>query len=138
MNSGYLVVVVHVVEADDGSAGHLAQQTDDQIGPDESRRTGDEDGFVVEIDLRFCHGSIPPEQIAGIYFLADVVQVGTVAVGDDAAAHFFEFLQIVDDFAAEEGAAVFKRRFIDDDRRTLGFYSFHNTLQSKSKIKLQE
>ena len=48
---GYIVVVVQVVHAHDGHRGHGIQELQHQVGANEARGTGDEDGFVFQIDL---------------------------------------------------------------------------------------
>lgn len=50
---------------------------------------------------------VAAEEIAGVDLLLHIVQAAVIAVGNDAAGHLFEFLQVVDNFAAEEGVAVF-------------------------------
>lgn len=58
----------------------------------------------------------------------DVVKAIIVSVCNDGSTLLLEFLQVVDDQAAEEGAAVFQRGFIDYDLCAFCFDSFHNTL----------
>ena len=50
-----VVVVVHGVEGENGAAGELLQEADHQVGPDEARGAGDEDGLVVQVDRYFAH-----------------------------------------------------------------------------------
>ena len=45
-------------------------------------------------------------------------------------AHFFEFIQIVYYFAAEECDSVFKRWFVDDHGSAFCLNAFHNTLDA--------
>ena len=71
---------------------------------------------------------ISSEEISCVYFVLDVVQRRVVAVGDDASAHFLEFLQVVDHFAAEEGAAGFQGWFIDNDGSAFSLDTFHDAL----------
>ena len=73
-------------------------------------------------------GSISPEQVSGIDLFLYVVQDGIVAVCDDAAAHFFELFDVVDDLAAEEGGAVLQGGLVNDDGGALGLDAFHNAL----------
>ena len=47
------------------------------------------------------------EDVAGVDFFLDIVQAVVVTVGDDGLALALEFIKVVDDFAAEEGIAVF-------------------------------
>ena len=42
-----------------------------------------------------------------------------------------ESIQIIHHFAAEERAAIFECRFIDDDLRTFGLDAFHHTLNAR-------
>lgn len=53
-----------------------------------------------------------------------------IAISDDSMALFFEFFQIVDDDAAEEGRTVFEGRFINDDRGAFAFDSLHDALDA--------
>ena len=50
-----VVVIVHVVETDHGSAGELAAQAHDKVGADEAGGAGDQDGLAVEVDGGFAH-----------------------------------------------------------------------------------
>lgn len=77
---------------------------------------------------RFCHGSIPPKEVAGVDFFLHVVQAGIIAVCDNAAAFFLELFQIVDDKGTEKGTAVFQGGLVDDDCGTFGFDSLHDAL----------
>ena len=122
------VIIVHVVEADNGAGGHLFQKADDQVGPDKSRGSGNQDRFSVQINRCFYHGSIPPKEVAGIDLFLDIIQDGIIAVGDDAAALPLKLLQVVDDFAAEEGGAVLEGGLVDDDRCALGLDALHDAL----------
>lgn len=45
-------------------------------------------------------------------------------------AHFFEFIQIVYYFAAEESDSVFKCWFVDDHGSTFCLNTFHNALDA--------
>ena len=47
------------------------------------------------------------EDVAGVDFFLYIVQAVVVTVGDDGLALALEFIKVVDDFAAEEGIAVF-------------------------------
>ncbi len=71
---------------------------------------------------------IPPKNIPSIDFVRDVVEGGVVAVGDDGGGLGLEGGEVVDDFAAEEGDAVFQGRFVDDDLCALGLDAFHDAL----------
>ena len=43
-------------------------------------------------------------------------------------AHCFEFFQVIDHHAAEEGLAIFQCRLIDDHRCAFGLDPLHNSL----------
>ena len=75
-------------------------------------------------------GLIPSENIPRIYFLCYIIKACVIAVGDNGMALCFKGIQVIHDLAAEEGAAVLKCGFIDDDLRTLSFYSFHHALDA--------
>ena len=55
------------------------------------------------------------EDVAGVDLGLHVVQAWVVAVGDDGLREALELLQVVDDPAAEERAAVREGRLVDDD-----------------------
>lgn len=46
----YLVVVVHVVEGDNGTRGEGLEKADHKIRTDEAGGAGYKDGFIVEIN----------------------------------------------------------------------------------------
>ena len=71
---------------------------------------------------------ISTEDIAGIDFFVYIVQACIVAVGYDGLALGLEFLQVIDDLATEEGGAVFKRWFVNDDFGSLGLDTLHDAL----------
>ena len=54
-----IIVIVHIVEADHGSARELAAEAHDDVRADKAGRTGDKDGFVVEGDRCFAHCIVP-------------------------------------------------------------------------------
>ena len=70
------------------------------------------------------------EDVAGIDFGGDVVEDGIVAVGDDGLGLGLEGGEVVDDKAAEEGAAVWKGGLVDDDLGTFGLDALHHTLDA--------
>ena len=72
--------------------------------------------------------SVAAENIAGVNFLLDVVETGVVSVGDDGVAAGLELLEVVDDEAAEEGAAVLEGGFVDNDLGAFGLDTLHDTL----------
>ena len=49
---------------------------------------------------------ISSKYVAGVDLLLDVIEAGVVAVGDDGLGLGFEFGEVVDYEAAEEGGAV--------------------------------
>lgn len=51
----YLIVVVHVVERNDGSGGEGLEKADHKIRADETGGAGYKDGLVVEVDFLFFH-----------------------------------------------------------------------------------
>ena len=124
----------------DGKAGDLAEVVVG-VGADRADAVGAE-AYAVRIaavgfeeflftehgGIFLLFGSVAAEEVAGVDLVFDVVQDGVVAVGDDAAAHFFELLQVVDDFGAEEGGAVFERGLVDDDGGALGLNALHDAL----------
>ena len=74
--------------------------------------------------------SISAEEISGIYFILNVVKRRIITIGDDASAHFLELLEVVDNLRTEECAAVFQRRFVDDNGSAFSFNAFHDTLDA--------
>ena len=58
---------------------------------------------------------ISSKYIPGIYLILDIIQTSIITVGDDGMALSLESSQVIDYFAAEEGATLFKCWFIDDD-----------------------
>ena len=80
--------------------------------------------FILSVSMI----SVSSEYVAGVYFVLYVVEAGVVTVGDDGLRLILEFFQIVDNNAAEEGAAVLKRRFIDDYLGAFGLDTLHHAL----------
>lgn len=72
--------------------------------------------------------SILPEQVPGVYLVFYIIQYFIVPVGDNAAALFLEFLQVIDNPGAEEGGAVGEGWFVDDDSGALGLDALHDSL----------
>ena len=72
--------------------------------------------------------SVAAEEVAGIDLIADVVQAGVIAVGDDGPGFPLEGSEVIDDLAAEEGCAVFQGRFIDDHGGALCLDTLHDAL----------
>ena len=50
-----IIVVVHIVERNDRAAGELLQQPEHQIRADKAGRAGDEDRFLIEVDMHLAH-----------------------------------------------------------------------------------
>ena len=56
----------------------------------------------------FCsQKSVSSEQISCVHFFFHIVKYRVIAIGYDAATHYFEFLQIIYDQTSEESGAVF-------------------------------
>ena len=68
------------------------------------------------------------EDVTGINLGEDIVEAGVVAVGDDGLTLGFELCEVVDNLTAEEGCAVLKGGFVDDDLGTLGLDALHDAL----------
>ena len=77
---------------------------------------------------RVSVASVSAEDISCIYLVFDVVEGRIIAVGDDAAAHILEFLQVIDDLGAKEGGSVLERGLVNDNSGPLGLDALHNTL----------
>lgn len=73
---------------------------------------------------------VAAEDVAGVYFGFYIVEGGVVAVGDDGLGCFFEFCQVVNYLAAEEGCAVFESGLVDDDACAFGFDALHHALDA--------
>lgn len=71
---------------------------------------------------------VASEDVAGVDFVADVVEAAVVAVGYDGVALGFELFEVVDHLGAEEGFSVSEGGFIDDDFRALGLDALHYSL----------
>ena len=50
---------------------------------------------------------VSSEQITSVDFIFYVVQRAVITVGNNGIAHLFELLQVVDNFASEEGRTIF-------------------------------
>ena len=99
-----------------------------------TKRRGDNFGMTVILFLFFIlygiFSSVPPENIPRINLLFHIVEARFVAVGDDHVATALELLQVVDHKAAEEGAAVFEGRLVDDDFGAFGLDALHHALDA--------
>lgn len=78
--------------------------------------------------LECIFGLIASEDVAGVDFVADVVEAAVVAVGYDGVALGFELFEVVDHLGAEEGFSVGEGGLVDDDFGALGLDAFHHAL----------
>ena len=74
--------------------------------------------------------SVPHENVPSVNLVPYIVQAGIISVRDDGLATALELLQVVDHKAAEERAAVFYGRLIDDDFGTFGLDTLHHPLDA--------
>ena len=74
--------------------------------------------------MRYIGYLIPTEYVSGIYFLFYVTKALVEAVGDDGIGLSLELVKVVDNEAAEEGAAVFEGWLVDDDVGSLALIRF--------------
>ena len=72
----------------------------------------------ITIFLTFDYINPCAEEVSGVDLVSDVIERCIATVGDDNAGLRLKLGEIVDDAAAEERAAVFERRLVDDDMRT--------------------
>lgn len=73
---------------------------------------------------------ISSEQISGINLRFNIVQTAVIAVSNNRLAVSLELVELVFYNAAEEGAAVLQRGFIDNNLRSLGLNALHNSLNA--------
>lgn len=78
--------------------------------------------------IRSTRGLVALEDVAGVDFGGDIIEEGVVAVGDDGMGEGLEGGEVVDDLGTEEGGAIRKGGFVDDDFGTLGLDAFHDAL----------
>lgn len=78
--------------------------------------------------MKFIHILVSFKNVSCVDFVRHVVEDRVVAVGYDSFRAGLEGGEIVDDFAAEEGFSVFKRRLIDDNFGAFCFDAFHHAL----------
>lgn len=76
----------------------------------------------------YIYLSVFAKNIAGIYFVSDIVEGCVVAVGYDGLRLFFKLGEVVHYFAAEEGGALFECGFVYYHFGSFGFYAFHYAL----------
>ena len=86
----------------------------------------------------FCNGPlqkminlISSEDVSCIYLFLYIVETRIIAVGDDGIGLSLELGKIIDNKAAEEGAAVFEGRLVYDDIGSLSLDSLHDSLNSR-------
>ena len=71
---------------------------------------------------------ISSEDVSCIYLFLYIVETRIIAVGNDGIGLSLELGEVVDNKAAEEGAAVFKSWLIDDDISSLRLNALHDAL----------
>ena len=86
--------------------------------------------LVIKYNQITSPQSVSVEEVAGVDLVPDVIEAGGVAVGDDGLGEALELLQVVDDPAAEERAAVREGRLVDDDGGALGPDALHHALDA--------
>ena len=79
-------------------------------------------------DCKHAAKSIPAEQIARIDLLLHVIQTAVISVGKNSLTTLLKRLKVIDNLAAKERRAIFQRRLVDDDRRSLCLDTLHNPL----------
>lgn len=87
------------------------------------------DLFILVI-IKYAHILVSPKDIPCIHFVLHIVKAAIVAVGDDGMSLLLEGIKVVDDFAAEEGLAIFEGWLVDDDLSTLRLDALHDTLNA--------
>ena len=75
--------------------------------------------------------SISSEYIPRINLPFHIIQTSIIPVGNDGMALALESIQVIHHLAAEERAAIFECRFIDDDFRAFGLDALHHTLNAR-------
>ena len=83
---------------------------------------------IVKIMVIVKVFSVSSKDIPRVDLLLDIVKTTVVAVCDDGLGLGFEFGEVIDDKAAEEGGAVFQRGLVDYDLSSLGFDALHHSL----------
>ena len=86
----------------------------------------------------FCNGPlqkminlISSEDVSWIYLFLYIIETCIISVGDDGIGLCLELGEVVNNEAAEEGAAVFEGWLVDDDIGSLRLYTLHDTLNSR-------
>ena len=81
-------------------------------------------------DILHC-GLISTEYVSCIYFILTITEALVEAVGDDGICLSLELGEVVNNEAAEEGAAVFNGWLIDDNVGSLGLDALHDALYGR-------
>ena len=81
-------------------------------------------------DILHC-GLISTEYISCIYFILHIAEALIETVGDDGISLCLELGKVVDNKAAEEGAAIFEGWLIDDDIGSLRLDTLHDALYGR-------
>ncbi|MPN31043.1 hypothetical protein SDC9_178514 [bioreactor metagenome] len=50
-----VIIVIHIVQGDHSAAAQLFQQAEDQVCPDKAGGTGDQDRFVIQVNMLLSH-----------------------------------------------------------------------------------
>ena len=74
--------------------------------------------------------SISAEKVSGIHFILNIIQHRIISISDDTTAHFLELLEVVDNLATKECAAILQGRLVDDNGSTFSFDAFHDALDA--------
>ena len=74
---------------------------------------------------------ISSEDVSCIYLILNIIKAGIISVGDDGIGLCLDLGEVVNNEAAEEGTAVFKGWFIDDNIGTLCLDALHDTLYGR-------
>ena len=68
------------------------------------------------------------ENISGINLVMNVIQTRVIPICYNRLGLLFEFLEVIDDEGAEEGAPVFEGGLVDDDLGAFGLNALHDSL----------
>ena len=74
---------------------------------------------------------VSSEDVSCIYLILYIIKAGIIAVGDDGICLCLELGEVVNNEAAEEGAAVFNGWLIDDNVGSLGLDALHDALYGR-------
>ena len=81
-------------------------------------------------EIQNYYNLISSKNISRIYLILNITETLVEAVGDDGIGLSLELGEVIDYETAEEGAAVFKSRLIDDDIGSLCLDALHNALEA--------